>query len=147
MLDGKFAERLAVQTWAWQDGATGSVLTWLQQLGCNVLSRPEPGRTWCLAGIAGSNATLSIGDDPIATASAIGFLCAGIFWPEVFPGLLVRVNTEWARRSRAQRQHRSGASPSVLSRSPGVEAGEERKIGLSSGQSPLLATPAEKPCY
>ena len=92
------SQRLAEQTWAWCDGCTGDVLTWLQQLGCRMLSRPEPGQTWMLQGLTGCNAALDRGTDPIATAQALGFLCGGMFWPQAFPDLMTLVNAEWKRR-------------------------------------------------
>lgn len=95
--------RLAEQTWAWLDGQTGDVLTWLQTIGCTIVSRPEHGQTWMLRGIAGSNAGLTSDADPIAIASAIGLLCGGMLWPQAFPGLLPLVNAEWHRRMRAKR--------------------------------------------
>lgn len=92
------SQRLAAQTWAWHDDQTGQVLTWLQHIGCRVLSRPEYGQTWMLQGIAGTNACLSLGHDPIATAQTLGVLCGGMFWPQAFPHLLPLVNAAWRRR-------------------------------------------------
>ena len=94
--------RLAEMTWDWCDGRTGGVLTWLQRLGCRILSRPERGGTWVLEGIAGGNAALSRGHDPATIAQALGFLCGGMLWPQAFPELLPLVTKEWRRRSRVE---------------------------------------------
>mgnify|MGYP001590167809 FL=1 len=94
----QLSQQLASYTWAWCDDRTGEVLTWLQRLGCHILSRPELGQTWMLEGIAGVNAALCRGRDPIATAQTIGVLCGGILWAEAFPDFLRLVNKEWAQR-------------------------------------------------
>ena len=107
MIGGDITGRLIEQVWAWQDGHTGQVLTWLQQLGCHILSRPEFGQTWTLQGIAGGTTTLCTGQDPIATATGIAFLCAGMFWPQVFPTLLKHINEEYTRQCRAVREKKS----------------------------------------
>lgn len=99
VMDTRFLSRqLAHYVWAWCDDCTGDALTWLQRLGCHILSRPEPGQTWMIEGIAGTNAMLCRGQDPIATAQTIGILCGGILWAEAFPDLIMLVNTEWAQR-------------------------------------------------
>lgn len=97
-------QRLAAQTWAWLDGDTGQVLLWLQRLGCRIITRPELGQTWVLRGISGGKAALTRGADPIAIASAIGFLCGGMRWPQAFPELLRIINKEWAHRMRTNRK-------------------------------------------
>ena len=108
----QLSQRLATQTWAWQDGRTGEVLAWLQQLGCRMLSRPEFGQTWMIEGIAGTNAALCRGHDPIATAQTIGILCGGMFWSEAFPDFLRLVNKEWAQR-RTEADHSSTSKGST----------------------------------
>ena len=94
-----WTDRLIEQIHAWQHGEVGTVLLWLQRLGCRILSRPEAGQTWHLQGLAGSNATLARDSDPNATAEAIALLCAGIFWPQVFPLLIEAVATMQGARN------------------------------------------------
>lgn len=90
--EGPLSQRIAEKAIQFWRGEEADVIRWLESLGC-VVTRSQPGE-YCLMGIAGCNSALTKGD-PNTIAVCIGFLLAGMYWPQVYPSLQSRVNALW----------------------------------------------------
>jgi hypothetical protein len=73
-------------------GDPAGTITWLQSLGCECQSNSDG--SWTVKGIAGVSGGLMV-SDPVTVVSQLGFLLAGMYWPQVFPDLLKEVDKRW----------------------------------------------------
>lgn len=85
-------ERLAYFAFAMSHGNVSLVHEWLARLGCEIVyvSSSElnvKGLTGMMCGM--------IVTDPVSCAVQLGFMMAGFYWPQVYPGLLPIVNKKW----------------------------------------------------
>ena len=99
------SRQLSEKTWDWcDDNAIGDILIWLQQLGCHIVSRPELGYTWIIKGVTGTRVELCRGQESVAVAHAMGVLCGGTQWAQLFPDFLTLVHAEQVRRQKGKNE-------------------------------------------
>jgi hypothetical protein len=102
-------QRVADQAWAFYTGRHAEVVDWLVRLGCKLIECHETSGSvqYTLDGLVGvRSALLYPSGDPISGAAVpIGFLLAGMFWPQAYPGLLPLVNQRWSAQMKEVRSH------------------------------------------
>jgi hypothetical protein len=123
---GGLCERIAEHAVALSAGgdARSQALTWLTSVGCRVdiLETDESGEatSWVVDGLTGVRVGMGAGD-PITMAVCLGLVLAGEFWPQVYPGLLERVDTLWR-----QARDRKGLARRDTVRARGSRTGTKR---------------------
>jgi len=79
------------------------ITDWLDRIGLEIV-RCEAGVTTVKNPYLNLTTALTIGSDPITQAVCLGFATAGVYWPQLYPGLLETVNREWKHRNASASQ-------------------------------------------
>ena len=61
------------------------------------MSPSNGGGSYTIDGISGMTCGL-VRSDPITVVTSFGFALAGMFWPEVYPTIMDRINKRWKEK-------------------------------------------------
>ena len=93
-------DRLVEMVFKFIDGDLDSFAKWLERIGATIERKNED--EIIFRGPSGIGTGLLRGMDPINAAVCIGLAVAGLFWPQVFPNLLKKVDAEWKKRRKGE---------------------------------------------